>query len=218
MNMIKKTKLTISILSIVLLILLTVRVNAQSKEAFEKLGLIEVTELDSTIAIDLRYATPNNFMGKVLYDSLREAYLLPLIAERLVAAQKLLLEQGYSLVVLDAARPVSVQWQMWNKVKGTPEQKYVANPSKGGMHNFGAAVDVTIVDLKTGVEPNMGSAFDHFGEEAWTLPQHETPARKILIDAMQRVGLRPLKHEWWHYEINEWSYSYVQNNYKIIDL
>lgn len=206
-------------LTLLLLLALTFTgVWAQNAEKFTEAGLVRVRDIDSTIGVELRYATADNFMSVVLYESLNEAYLLPEIAEPLARAQKKLRDKGYTLVILDAARPISVQRQMWERVKDTPQRIFVANPNNGGgMHNFGAAVDVTLVDLITGEEPDMGSPFDHFGDEAWTKPEFETPARKILIDAMQEVGLSPLKHEWWHFEITGMKNAEARARYHLLD-
>lgn len=191
---------------------------AQDSKLFVEAGLVRVKDLDSSIRVDLRYATADNFTGIVLYESLDEAYLLPDVAARVVRAQKQLLKQGYTLVILDAARPISVQWQMWERVKDTPERIFVGNPNNGGgMHNFGAAVDVTIVEVATGREPDMGSPFDHFGEKAWTKPEFETAGRKVLIDAMLGEGLSPLKQEWWHFEITGTKNADVRARYKLLD-
>lgn len=191
---------------------------AQDASKFTQAGLVRLRDLDSTIGVDLRYATTDNFMGVVLYENLREAYLLPELAEKVAHAQKALLKQGYTLVVLDAARPFSVQRQMWEMVKDTEQRIFVGNPNNGGgMHNFGAAVDVTLVELATGKEADMGSPFDFFGDEAWTKPQYETPARKILIDAMEAVGMSPLKHEWWHFEITGTKNADVRARYTLLD-
>ena len=94
---------------------------------------------------------PTTFTGTLLYEDLKEAYLHPDAMKSLKRAQRLLKEQypGYSLIVYDAARPLSVQQKMWNVVKGTSKYIYVSNPSRGGgLHNYGLAVDISILDDK----------------------------------------------------------------------
>ena len=124
---------------------------AKSKTAayLDSLGFINIAEADSSIGIDLMYTRANNFTGQVLYEDLHEAYLHPEALKSLLQAQKLLKEicPGYSLIVYDAARPMSVQQKMWNSVKGTPQYIYVSNPARGGgLHNYGLAVDISILD------------------------------------------------------------------------
>ena len=116
---------------------------------FDSLGLTNIADVDSTIRVDLMYASPHNFTGRVLYDNLKEGYLHPDAAKALAAAQKELRKRkpGYSLIVYDATRPMSVQQKMWDVVKGTAKNIYVSYPARGGgLHNYGLAVDVSLVD------------------------------------------------------------------------
>lgn len=178
----------------------------------DSLGYENIAERDSTIAIDLMYARPDNFVGRVLYRELREAYLHPLAMECLLKAQRLLRERhpGYSLIVYDAARPMSVQQQMWNVVKGTSKSRYVSNPAHGGgLHNYGLAVDISIVDSLHRPLP-MGTPVDHLGpaahitNEAALVAQGRITAaeranRLLLRSVMKEAGFRPLPSEWWHF-------------------
>jgi D-alanyl-D-alanine dipeptidase len=124
--------------------------------------LVEVVTLDSTIALDIRYATDHNFMGRVMYSQAR-AFLQRPVAEALVRVHRRLRSQGYGIVILDAYRPWSITKKFWEE---TPPAKrdYVANPNTGSRHNRGAAVDVTLYDLSTGREVSMPSAYDEFSE------------------------------------------------------
>ena len=134
----------------------------------DSLGLVNVGRMDPTLKIDLMYTRADNFTGKVLYEDLQEAYLHPEAAKALLQAQKRLKElyPGYSLIIYDAARPMSVQQKMWNVVKGTSQNIYVSNPARGGgLHNYGLAVDVSIADEKGNPLP-MGTKVDHLGKEA----------------------------------------------------
>ena len=143
---------------------------AKSRTAryLDSLGFVNIAEADSSIAIDLMYTRADNFTGTLLYEDLKEAYLHPAAMKSLKRAQRLLKEQypGYSLIVYDAARPLSVQQKMWNVVKGTSKYIYVSNPSRGGgLHNYGLAVDISILDDK-GTPLPMGTPVDHLGREA----------------------------------------------------
>ena len=143
---------------------------AKSRTAryLDSLGFVNIAEADSSIAIDLMYTRADNFTGTLLYEDLKEAYLHPDAMKSLKRAQRLLKEQypGYSLIVYDAARPLSVQQKMWDVVKGTSKYIYVSNPSRGGgLHNYGLAVDISILDDK-GTPLPMGTPVDHLGREA----------------------------------------------------
>ncbi len=194
----------------------------------DSLGLVDIAQADSTIQIKLIYATPHNFMGEILYGELCEAYLHPLAMESLKKAQQLLKAQhpNYSLIVYDAARPMEVQRRMWNRVKGTAESSYVSNPANGGgMHNYGLAVDLTIVDEK-GEPLDMGTKFDHFGAEAHIDHEDELVSkglitaeakanRELLRRIMTAAGFSTLKNEWWHF--NRVSRKIAIKQYQLID-
>ena len=133
-------------------------------------GLVDIHDKDSTIAVHLVYATPYNFMGKVLYNDMTKAFMIEDMAENFVRANRLLksIRPDVNLLIYDACRPISVQWDMWKLVKGTDKQDFVANPeSARGLHNYGAAVDVTLMDC-TGRPLPMGSEYDFFGKDART--------------------------------------------------
>ena len=122
---------------------------SRTAQCLDSLGYENIAERDTSIAIDLMYARADNFVGRVLYADLREAYLHPVAMECLLKAQRLLREKHpeYRLIVYDAARPMSVQQQMWDVVKGSSKSRYVSNPAHGGgLHNYGLAVDISIAD------------------------------------------------------------------------
>ena len=115
---------------------------------FTKMGFVDVQSLDSTIQVDLKYSSTDNFMGINMYGDLYKAYLRPEIAQMVVNAQKYLkdINPEYTLVIYDAARPLSAQRMMYEKVQGNKFSKYVAKPAKGGgFHNYGCAFDVTTI-------------------------------------------------------------------------
>lgn len=194
---------------------------------FKKLGFVNVQELDSTIRVDLKYSTTDNFMGVNMYGDLHKAYLRPEVARRVVEAQKHLREINpeYSLVIYDAARPLSAQRMMYQKVQGTKFSKYVAKPTNGGgHHNYGCAVDVTI--MYKGKPLDMGAGFDDFttlshinNEEAnlknGKLSREAYDNRKLLRKVMRKAGFDTYRCEWWHFQY--YKKSYMRKNFKSIN-
>lgn len=191
-------------------------------------GLVAADLLDPSIIVDLKYADADNFMGENLYRGLNRAYLVPEAAEKLVMASRILQERHPDLRILvgDAIRPRSVQKEMWRLVVGTPRQPYVANPKRGSMHNYGAAVDVTLFNVKTGKRVDMGTPLDYFGllaqpllEGAFLRQGKLTPSqienRLILRNAMLDAGWHMINIEWWHF--NAWPKKYIRNHYSIIE-
>lgn len=108
--------------------------DTELEKYLQGLGLVDIAELDPTIAVHLVYATDDNFTGKRMYHDLNKAFMLPETAKRLMKAQELLKQErpDLTIIVFDAVRPMSVQQIMWEKVEGTPEHVYVSNPAKGG--------------------------------------------------------------------------------------
>lgn len=196
-------------------------------EKFREYGFVDIQESDSSIDVDLRYASDENFIGINMYGDFHRAYLHPEVASRLVKAQKLLknIDSEYSLIVYDAARPRSVQKLMYDKVRGTEFSKYVASPdSGGGFHNYGCAVDVTI--LHKGEPLDMGSEFDDFSELSHTdneesnvlrgiLSPDAYKNRKLLRIVMTNAGFDVEPCEWWHFSC--YDKSYVVENFKLLD-
>lgn len=171
---------------------------------------IELHHLDSTIIIDMRYATTNNFVKEKMYNCSR-CFLRPEVAQRIVEAHLMLQEGGLGLKMLDCFRPRPIQQRLWDKFKNP---LYVTDPAKGSMHNRGAAVDLTIVDTD-GKQLDMGTAFDYFGKEAHhaytNLSKEVLANRKLLLETMQAVELHPITTEWWHY-------SYRGESYELSDM
>jgi D-alanyl-D-alanine dipeptidase len=186
---------------------------SETELAMEQLGLVNIQELDSTIRVDLRYSTINNFTGKDMYGDLNRCYLQKDVAAKLVSAQAQLKMQYpyYSLLVFDGARPVSIQQLMWDSVDLAPgeRQKYLSNPANRSLHNYGAAVDLTIVDER-GNELDMGTPYDFFGElahprkeseyfEAGQLSEQQLANRELLREVMRAAGFSRIETEWWHF-------------------
>ncbi len=177
-----------------------------------EIQLVDIHQLDSTIKLDIRYATENNFTGKILYKSSR-VYLVKEAAEQLVKVNQYL-KSKYNLriKIYDGYRPLSVQKKMWEIV---PDERYVANPSKGSRHNRGCAVDLTLID-SLGNELDMGTPYDDFSEKSHidykNFPEQILKNRELLQEAMTRFGFIPLKTEWWHFDYKEW------NKFPILDI
>ena len=168
--------------------------------------LVEVSTLDHTIKLDIRYATTDNFLSTAVYTQARAFLQLP-AAEALVRAHRALREQGYGLLIHDAYRPWAVTWVFW---EATPPDKrdYVADPRRGSRHNRGCAVDLTLYDLKTGTAVTMPSLYDEMSERAWPDysggPAAARRLRELLRDAMDREGFMVYEYEWWHYDYKDW--------------
>ena len=167
------------------------------------LHLIELRSLMPNLAYDLRYATKNNFTKQRLYPrSTRVAYLRLPAARALQRVQQKLNEKGWGLKIYDAYRPYSVTVKFWELIK---DERYVAHPAKGSGHNRGTAVDLTIIDLSTGKELEMGTGYDDFTEKAhhsYTfLPTEVLANRKLLRQLMQEAGFVLFETEWWHYSL-----------------
>jgi len=191
---------------------------AQTKSATEQRieaqGFVDIRSIDPSIKVSLMYTRPDNFTGKVLYTDLNKAYLHPLAAEALKKAQAELKKTHpqWSLIVYDAARPMSVQQKMWDVVKGTSKRIYVSNPANGGgLHNYGFAVDVSICNEKGDTIP-MGTIIDHLGREAQpkleeemlsrgVVSQEALSNRRLLRQVMAAGGYKVLSTEWWHFNL-----------------
>lgn len=156
------------------------------------------------IPLDIRYATPKNFMKKTLYP-VAKAYLRAPAAKALLDAQRELENRGFGIKVFDAYRPYRVTVAMWEPIKN-PD--YVADPAKGSRHNRGAAVDLTLIDLKTGQELAMPTPYDDFTSRAAhafeDLPEDVRANRALLREIMTKHGFEPLPSEWWHYDFRGW--------------
>lgn len=189
----------------------------QEKSAIErhldKAGLQNVEECIPGVEVRMVYSTPYNFMGRVLYEGLDKAYLVPEAMDKLKKANEYLREKRMDLhlVVYDAARPRSIQEQMWKVVEGTDLQDFVANPYThgGGAHNYGVAVDVTLADC-TGHPIPMGSEYDYFGDrsrvdmepelyETGEITYRELMNRQLLREIMTSAGWQVEPSEWWHF-------------------
>ncbi|MHB1050813.1 MAG: M15 family metallopeptidase [Bacteroidota bacterium] len=178
-------------------------VSRQPEQPDRRFDIVDVRSLDSSIVLDIRYATDNNFTKQVLYP-VAKAKLRREAAESLASVQRELKQQGLGLKIYDGYRPLSIQWKLWEVV---PDPNYVADPRKGSRHNRGAAVDLTIID-SLGNELEMPTQYDDFTEKAWhtfeDLPDAAKTNRALLKDVMTRHGFQPIQSEWWHYDFHGW--------------
>ena len=178
------------------------------KEAGEFLhpDLVELMSLDSTIHLDIRYATTNNFVGEKFYSQAR-AFLQRPAAEALMRVHRSLRRMGYGLLIHDAYRPWYVTKMFWD---ATPvEQKeFVADPLKGSRHNRGCAVDLSLYDLKTGQPVEMTSGYDEFSHRAYPEYPGGTSLQRwhrlVLRQAMESEGFKAFESEWWHFDYKDW--------------
>lgn len=176
-------------------------------------GLVDVQTLDSTIRVDLKYSTKDNFLGMDVYGDLERCYLQPDVAQKLVKAEEALRKKYpyYHLVIYDAVRPRHIQRKMWDTLHLPPgeKQKYLSNPESGSLHNYAAAVDLGIID-DHGIALDMGTKFDYFGDEAQPkkepelldsgkITHHQVANREILRSVMRQAGFFNIQTEWWHF-------------------
>jgi D-alanyl-D-alanine dipeptidase len=191
------------------------------------LGLVDIQEVCPEIRVDLKYSSTDNFVHQDVYGDLDKCFLQKEAAAKLAAAQGKLVElkPGWRLLVFDGARPRRVQARFFAIVKGTPQQQYVADPARGSIHNYGAAVDLTIID-PDGRELDMGTPFDFFGELAQPklesaflaqgkLTRKQIDNRLLLRNVMTSAGFLTISNEWWHFDA--FPPKEVRARYKIIE-
>jgi D-alanyl-D-alanine dipeptidase len=169
--------------------------------------LIELVTLDPAIKLDMRYATANNFTGRVLYDEAR-AFLVAPAAQAVARASKAAQADGFGLTIYDAYRPWRITKKLWDATPVGPKKEYVANPKRGSKHNRGCAVDLTLHDLRTGQLVEMPTEFDDFSEKAHRDYMGATPAaltnRARLQGYLEAEGFVGLSNEWWHFDFTGW--------------
>jgi CubicO group peptidase (beta-lactamase class C family)/D-alanyl-D-alanine dipeptidase len=181
---------------------------------FRDADLVELTTLDPSIRLDIRYATASNFVGRPVYPEAR-AFLQRPAAEAVVRVQRALKAVGYGLVVFDGYRPWAVTKLFWDI---TPPEKrnFVADPKEGSKHNRGCAVDLSMIDLKTGREVEMPSPFDEMSERAAAKypggPPERREKRDLLRGAMEKEGFEVYPDEWWHFDFKDWKL------YRVLDI
>lgn len=167
------------------------------------------------IAVDLRYASANNFVGRDLYSPFDCAWLHREAAEALEQVVAWLARErpGVTALVLDALRPQRVQEQLWEALACTGLQMYLADPVRGSIHSYGMALDITLLD-EAGVELDMGTGFDDMTELshpaleegfllAGQLTAQQVANRRLLRAAMLQAGFLGIRTEWWHFDCGD---------------
>ncbi|MDZ4714259.1 MAG: M15 family metallopeptidase [Cytophagales bacterium] len=166
--------------------------------------LVDLEQAIPGIVLDIRYATTNNFTGKRIY-TLAKAFTRKPVAAALKSAQQEFNKLGYGIKIYDAYRPYKATVMFYETYHDTT---YVASPYRGSRHNRGCALDMTIVDRKTGKELEMPTAFDSFQKEAWPSTPVKNPIirknRDVLIAVMERNGFKVNASEWWHFDFIGW--------------
>ncbi|MBO4581614.1 MAG: M15 family metallopeptidase [Bacteroidales bacterium] len=193
----------------------------------EQAGLVEIQTLSPDIKVMLPYGTSENFMGEPLYETSQYAYFQKDVAQMVVQAESYLHEQypDYMLLIYDAARPLSVQQKMWKVVRNTVAKYYVSPPNRKSLHNYGVAVDLTIID-EYGEPLDMGCNYDTFDSIAHInneqmllqqgkLTQEQYNNRQLLRNVMRKAGFKTITREWWHF--NACTLQQAQAKYKLIE-
>lgn len=191
--------------------------------------LVCVDSFNKNIWWELKYATKDNFMHRVLYDTMQKVYVQIDVARRLAKSQEYLTgrNKDYHLLVYDGVRPLSVQWEMWNGLDTIPvleRGKFVSNPRNGSVHNYGAAVDLTICDAKR--KPlDMGAGYDDIRKIAYPsleseflatgeITQQQIDNRKMLRRTLKSQGFSNIPTEWWHF--NAYPRPIAKSKYAIV--
>ncbi|PHS67967.1 MAG: D-alanyl-D-alanine dipeptidase [Flavobacterium sp.] len=183
------------------------------KGNFKNSDLVELVKLDTTLHLDIRYATSNNLVGQPVYTEAR-AFLQRPAAEALVKINDELKPLGYGLLIFDGYRPWSVTKLFWD-ITSKENKKFVANPKEGSRHNRGCAIDLSLYDLTTGKEIQMTGEYDEMSERSYpnykggTTEQREL--RDLLRTKMEANGFTVYKYEWWHFDFQGWETYRIQN-------
>jgi len=168
--------------------------------------LVDITTVDPTIVVNLRYASANNITGRALYPAGTRALVQPEVARRLAFAQRMLQRQQYRLKIWDAYRPPGAQLSLWQAVRNSD---YVADPAAGAgsLHSWGIAVDATLTDTWNNVVA-MPSDFDDLTPASmWRYAGNDPAVRghlRLLQYIMGQAGFYGLRTEWWHFTIEDW--------------
>jgi zinc D-Ala-D-Ala dipeptidase len=174
--------------------------------------LIDLEKFVPGLVLDIRYATTNNFTKERIYN-LAKAYARKPVAEALKKVQAELKAKGLGIKIFDAYRPYKATVKFYEVYHDTT---YVASPYRGSRHNRGCALDLTVIDLKTGKELPMPTEYDSFQKAAWPSTPVKDPAiranRKLLIDVMEKYGFKVNSSEWWHFDFTGWK------NYEVLDI
>ncbi len=165
--------------------------------------LVDIQSFIPQVQVDLRYATPDNFTGQIIYNFTR-CLLCKEAADLLSCVHGELEGLGLNLKIWDGFRPKEAQWKFWEFF---PDERYVSDPRKGGRHTRGTSVDLTLI-TKEGIELLMPSDFDDFSERAhrdyMDAPLEAVQNRELLQKVMEKHGFVGLPTEWWHFDLIGW--------------
>lgn len=184
----------------------------QSLAANPQKELVDLEKFVPGLVLDIRYATTNNFTKEKIYN-LAKAYARKPVAEALKKIQAELKPKGLGIKIFDAYRPYKATVKFYEVYKDTT---YVASPYRGSRHNRGCALDLTVIDLKTGKELKMPTEYDSFKKEAWPSTPVKDPDirknRELLITVMEKHGFKVNGSEWWHFDFIGWK------NFEVMDI
>lgn len=207
---------TLTITSFMLCLILLVQCEAKppvEKGLYRNSDLVELVKLDSTIKLDIRYATSNNLAGRPVYTEAR-AFLQKPAAEAVIKVHNEFKELGYGLLIFDGYRPWSVTKLFWD-ITAPENRKFVANPENGSRHNRGCAIDLSLYDLETGEEIEMTGEYDEMTERSYPDYEGGTEEQRILRDLlrskMEAHGFTVYEYEWWHFDYDGWELYPIEN-------
>ena len=173
-------------------------------------SFVNLKEYSTDFVYDMKYATEANFLKAKVYDC-AECFLRLKTVKALVKANSKFMKLGYKIKIYDCYRPLDVQKKMWAIVSNPI---YVANPSKGSIHNRGGALDITLVD-SNGKELDMGTPFDFFGPEAShdykNFPEKILQNRALFKKIMIGSKFQSFDSEWWHYNLKNAKLAPISN-------
>lgn len=185
----------------------------REKGNFTPTDLVEIIKIDSSLKLDIRYATTNNIAGRPVYSQAR-AFLQRNAAMAVAQVNHELKPLGYGLLVFDGYRPWSVTKLFWD-ITTAENRKFVANPKKGSRHNRGCAVDLTLYDLKTGKEVEMTGVYDEMSERSYPNytggTEQQRRMRNLLRAKMEAHGFTVYDVEWWHFDYKDWRQYRIGN-------
>jgi len=194
-------------------------------------GLVNIQKMDSSLLVDLKYSTQDNFFEEDVYQDLENAYLPSEVAQMLIIANTKLqkISPKYRLLVFDAVRPHKIQRILWKALDSLPvnlRKAYVADPEIGSLHNYGCAVDLSVYDIQKDTLLDMGTTYDYFGYLAYPrkedemlekrlLKEEHIANRELLRSVMKAAGFRTIRSEWWHF--NSTTLAFAKSNYSLIE-
>jgi zinc D-Ala-D-Ala dipeptidase len=181
--------------------------------SFKETDLVELIKLDTSLQLDVRYATNRNFTGKPVYKEAR-AFLQRPAAEALVKVNSELKPLGYKLLIFDGYRPWRVTKTFWD-MTSKENKKFVANPKEGSRHNRGCAVDLSLYDIASGKEVRMPGEYDEMSDRSYPNSaagtDEQRKMRDLLRSKMEANGFTVYEFEWWHFDFKDWKSYRIQN-------